>query len=91
MGLGMIFSFVVVGIVCVVVVLCYFELVLMVLVFGLVYIYNYVVMGELIVWMVGWVLILEYVVVVFVVLVGWFGYFMGFLKSWIGFELLMLL
>jgi APA family basic amino acid/polyamine antiporter len=39
-------------------------------------------MGELLAWMVGWALILEYAVGASAVAVGWSGYFVGLLKSW---------
>jgi APA family basic amino acid/polyamine antiporter len=59
----------------------------MVPVSGSAYTYSYAVMGELLAWMVGWALILEYAVAASAVSVGWSGYFMGLLKSWTGFEL----
>src|SRR5678815_817265 len=39
-------------------------------------------MGEVLAWMVGWALILEYAVGASAVAVGWSGYFVGLLKSW---------
>jgi basic amino acid/polyamine antiporter, APA family len=90
-GPGMIWSFVIAGIVCAVAALCYSELSAMVPVSGSAYTYNYAVMGELVAWTVGWALILEYAVAASAVSVGWSGYFMGLLKSWTGFELPLLL
>lgn len=86
-GPGMMLSFVVAGIVCAVAALCYSELASMVPVSGSAYTYTYAVMGEILAWMVGWALILEYAVAASAVSVGWSGYFMGLLKSSLGFEL----
>ena len=61
-GPGMMFSFVIAGFVCAVAALCYSELASMVPVSGSAYTYTYAVMGELLAWMVGWALILEYAV-----------------------------
>jgi len=86
-GPGMMWSFVIAGSVCAVAALCYSELASMVPVSGSAYTYSYAVMGELLAWMVGWALILEYAVAASAVSVGWSGYFMGLVKSWTGFEL----
>ncbi|MDE2437615.1 MAG: amino acid permease [Sphingomonadales bacterium] len=86
-GPGMMWSFVIAGSVCAVAALCYSELASMVPVSGSAYTYSYAVVGELLAWMVGWALILEYAVAASAVSVGWSGYFMGLVKSWTGFEL----
>ncbi|WP_353229295.1 amino acid permease [Novosphingobium sp.] len=83
-GPGMMWSFVIAGFVCAVAALCYSELASMVPVSGSAYTYSYAVVGELLAWMVGWALILEYAVAASAVCVGWSGYFMGLLKSWFG-------
>src|SRR6185437_4699770 len=70
------------GSVCAVAALCYSELASMVPVAGSAYTYTYAVMGELLAWMVGWALILEYAIGASAVAVGWSGYFVGLLKSW---------
>jgi APA family basic amino acid/polyamine antiporter len=54
--------------------LCYSELASMVPVSGSAYTYSYAVLGELLAWMVGWALILEYAVAASAVSVGWSGY-----------------
>ena len=59
--------------------LCYSELASMVPVSGSAYTYTYAVMGELLAWMVGWALILEYAVAASAVSVGWSGYLVGLL------------
>lgn len=86
-GPGMMWSFVIAGAVCAVAALCYSELASMVPVSGSAYTYTYAVVGELLAWMVGWALILEYAVAASAVSVGWSGYFMGLMKSVTGFEL----
>jgi APA family basic amino acid/polyamine antiporter len=51
----------------------------MVPVSGSAYTYSYAVMGELLAWMVGWALVLEYAIAAGAVAVGWSGYFVGML------------
>ena len=53
--------------------LCYSELASMVPVAGSAYTYTYAVMGEMLAWMVGWALILEYALGASAVAVGWSG------------------
>ncbi|MGA9659017.1 MAG: amino acid permease [Asticcacaulis sp.] len=86
-GPGMMFSFVIAGLVCAVAALCYSELASMVPVSGSAYTYTYAVMGELMAWMVGWALVLEYAVAASAVCVGWSGYIMGLVKNTTGFHL----
>ena len=86
-GPGMMLSFVIAGFVCAVAALCYSELASMVPVSGSAYTYTYAVMGELLAWMVGWALILEYAVGASAVAVGWSGYFVGQLQNQLGLEL----
>src|SRR6201987_3862628 len=86
-GPGMMLSFIIAGAVCAVAALCYSELASMVPVSGSAYTYTYAVVGELLAWMVGWALILEYAVAASAVSVGWSGYFMGLLKSVTGLQL----
>ncbi len=83
-GPGMMFSFVVAGFVCAVAALCYSELASMVPVSGSAYTYTYAVLGELIAWIVGWALILEYAVACSAVAVGWSGYFVGLIQHSFG-------
>jgi APA family basic amino acid/polyamine antiporter len=80
-GPGMMYSFVIAGIVCAMTALIYSEIAAMVPVAGSAYTYSYAVLGELIAWMVGWALILEYAVAAGAVAVGWSGYANGFLRE----------
>lgn len=86
-GPGMMISFVIAGFVCAVAALCYSELSSMVPVSGSAYTYTYAVMGELLAWMVGWALILEYAVAAGAVSVGWSGYFVGLMSNSLGIEI----
>jgi APA family basic amino acid/polyamine antiporter len=54
---------------------------------GSAYTYTYVVIGELLAWIVGWSLILEYSLVVSAVAVGWSGYAAPLLEAWLGFPM----
>jgi APA family basic amino acid/polyamine antiporter len=86
-GPGMMLSFVLAGFVCAVAALCYSELASMIPVSGSAYTYTYAVMGEVLAWIVGWALVLEYAVAASTVSVGWSGYFLGQLRGWFGIEL----
>src|SRR5438034_4714133 len=55
--------------------LCYAELASMIPVSGSAYTYSYATLGEIIAWVIGWDLILEYAVGNMAVAVGWSGYF----------------
>ncbi|MBA2936041.1 amino acid permease [Sphingomonas sp. CGMCC 1.13654] len=80
-GPGMMLSFAVAGLVCAFAALCYSELSSMVPVAGSAYTYSYAVMGELMAWLVGWALILEYALGASAVAVGWSGHIVGLLDS----------
>jgi basic amino acid/polyamine antiporter, APA family len=83
-GPGMMLSFIIAGFVCAVAALCYAEMAAMVPVSGSAYTYSYAVMGEILAWMVGWALILEYAVAAGAVSVGWSGYVVGLLNNALG-------
>jgi APA family basic amino acid/polyamine antiporter len=74
-GPAVILSFVVAGIACGFAALCYAELASMIPVSGSAYTYSYATLGEIIAWIIGWDLILEYAVGNMAVAVGWSGYF----------------
>ncbi len=85
-GPGMMYSFIIAGVVCALTALIYAEIASMVPVSGSAYTYTYAFLGEIIAWMVGWALILEYAVAAGAVAVGWSGYANGFLRE-IGYAL----
>ena len=80
-GPGMMLAFVIAAIVCGLAALAYAELAAMVPVSGSAYTYTYGVLGELIAWVVGWALGLEYGIGAAVVCVGWSGYMNGLLTA----------
>src|SRR5881394_986004 len=80
-GPAVILSFAIAGAICACAALAYAEVATMIPASGSAYTYSYVVFGELIAWMIGVALILEYTLVVSAVAVGWSGYATGFLNS----------
>lgn len=81
-GPAVILSFVIAGLICACAALAYAEMATMIPASGSAYTYSYVVIGELIAWIVGWSLILEYSLVVSAVAVGWSGYAAPLLHEW---------
>src|SRR5512137_117962 len=73
-GPGIILSFVVAGAACACAALCYAELAAMIPVAGSAYTYGYATLGELLAWIIGWDLILEYMVGASLVSIGWSAY-----------------
>src|SRR3954463_9776857 len=73
-GPAVILSFAIAGLICAAAALAYAEMATMIPASGSAYTYTYVVVGELLAWIVGWSLILEYSLVVSAVAVGWSGY-----------------
>jgi APA family basic amino acid/polyamine antiporter len=67
--------------------LCYAEMASMIPIAGSAYTYAYATMGELIAWIIGWDLILEYLVGAATVSVGWSGYVCAFVKNVTGHDL----
>ena len=74
-------SFVLGGVVCAFVGLCYAELAAMLPVSGGTYTYTYATLGELVAWIIGWDLILEYAMGAATVSVGWSGYITSLLHN----------
>ena len=79
-------SFVIAGVASAAAALCYAEFAGMIPVAGSAYTYGYAVLGELVAWVIGWDLLLEYALVVAVVSIGWSGYVQALL-SLFGFTL----
>lgn len=80
-GPGIVFSYIMAGLACAFSALAYAELAAMIGGCGSAYGYAYVGFGELIAWIVGWDLMLEYAISVSTVSVGWSGYFSDLLRS----------
>ena len=67
--------------------LCYAEFASMIPIAGSAYTYSYATMGELIAWIIGWDLILEYALGAATVAIAWAQYFNDFLQTFFGFHL----
>jgi len=80
-GPALIISFILLGLVCGLAALCYAELAAMIPQAGSAYAYSYATLGELIAWIIGWDLILEYAVGNVAVAVAWGGYFNSLLTA----------
>ncbi|MGA9174523.1 MAG: amino acid permease, partial [Thermoactinomyces sp.] len=80
-GPALILSFVVAGLACLFAALAYAEFASLVPVSGSVYTYSYATLGEFIAWIIGWDLILEYLLAVSAVSSGWSGYFKSLLEG----------
>src|SRR5271157_5740048 len=75
-------SFVVAAIGCAFAGLCYSEFSTMIPIAGSAYTYSYATMGELLAWVIGWDLVLEYAVGASTVAVSWSGYLRSLLLDW---------
>jgi APA family basic amino acid/polyamine antiporter len=74
-GPALMLSYVLAGVTCIFAALCYAEFASMVPVAGSAYTYAYATLGELVAWIIGWDLVLEYAVGAATVANGWSGYF----------------
>ena len=79
-GPAIILSFAIAALTCACTALCYAELAAMIPVAGSAYTYGYATLGEVFAWVIGWDLILEYVVGASLVAIGWSGYCVNFLN-----------
>jgi len=80
-GPAVVLSFVVSGLACAFAALCYAEFASMIPVAGSAYTYAYATLGQLLAWIIGWDLILEYAVGSIAVSIGWSGYFVDLLHG----------
>jgi APA family basic amino acid/polyamine antiporter len=85
-GPGIMLSFCLAGLGCLFAGLCYAEFSSMIPVAGSAYTYGYATLGELVAWIIGWDLILEYLFAASTVAVGWAGYFTAFMTE-LGFKI----
>ena len=82
-GPALVFSFVLLGVCCALAGLCYAELASMIPQAGSAYAYSYATLGELVAWIIGWDLILEYAVGNVAVAISWGDYFKSLVGDWI--------
>lgn len=80
-GPAIVVSFILAGIACALAALCYSELASMIPVSGSAYSYAYATLGELMAWIIGWDLVLEYALASSTVAIGWAGYLTSFLGA----------
>ncbi|WP_207494123.1 amino acid permease [Aridibaculum aurantiacum] len=80
-GPGIAFLFIITAVTCGFSALCYAEFASRVPIAGSAYTYAYVSFGELIAWIIGWALILEYAIGNIVVAISWSGYFNNLLEA----------
>ena len=80
-GPAVIFLFIFTAIACGFAAFAYAEFASMVPVAGSAYTYSYVAFGEIIAWIVGWALVLEYAIAASAVSVGWSGYMVGLVEN----------
>jgi basic amino acid/polyamine antiporter, APA family len=80
-GPSLIISFVITGIACGFAALCYAEFASMVPISGSAYTYSYATLGEVVAWIIGWDLIIEYAVGNVAVAISWANYFKTFVSG----------
>src|SRR5215216_4413162 len=80
-GPALVFSFVLLGGACALAALCYAELAAMIPQAGSAYAYSYATLGELVAWIIGWDLMLEYAVGNVAVAISWGDYFNSLVRA----------
>ncbi len=80
-GPALVISFMLTAIACGFAALCYAEFASMVPVAGSAYTYSYATLGELVAWIIGWDLIIEYAIGNVAVAISWSGYFQELLRG----------
>ena len=83
-GPGIVFSFILSGVLCAFAGLCYSELAAMIPIAGSAYTYTYTTLGELIAWIIGWDLVLEYAFGAITVAISWSGYLVSLVQRTFG-------
>jgi APA family basic amino acid/polyamine antiporter len=83
-GPSLMISFVITAVVCAFTALCYAEMAAMVPISGSAYTYSYATLGELVAWIIGWDLILEYAIGNVAVAISWANYFRSFMQDAFG-------
>ncbi|HEY6762991.1 MAG TPA: amino acid permease [Baekduia sp.] len=86
-GPAIILSFALAGLTCIFSALSYSELAAAIPISGSAYTYSYATLGELVAWIIGWDLIIEYGFSVATIAVGWGGYLKDLLDSLFGLSL----
>ncbi|HET7025355.1 MAG TPA: amino acid permease [Gemmatimonadales bacterium] len=80
-GPAVVLSFILAGVASIFAALCYSEFASLVPMAGSAYTYGYATLGELIAWIIGWDLVLEYALGAVTVAIGWSGYVVSFLDG----------
>jgi len=80
-GPALMLSFIITAVVCGFTALCYAEFASLVPIAGSAYTYSYATLGELIAWVIGWDLIIEYAVGNIAVAISWANYFKTFMRG----------
>jgi APA family basic amino acid/polyamine antiporter len=78
-GPSLMVSFMLTAVICSLVAICYAELASMIPISGSAYTYSYATLGELVAWIIGWDLVIEYGVSAVAVAISWSSYFTSFL------------
>src|SRR5436853_3918848 len=84
-GPALVLSFLFLGVACALAGLCYAEMAAMIPQAGSAYAYSYATLGEVVAWIIGWDLILEYAVGNVAVAISWGDYFKSLLGGWVSF------
>src|SRR6201994_4298009 len=80
-GPAVVYSFIFAGFGCLFAGLCYAEFAAMIPIAGSAYTYGYATLGELVAWIIGWDLVLEYAFGAATVASGWSGYFVSLVEQ----------
>src|SRR4051812_16257471 len=86
-GPGVMWSYIIAGVGCAFAGLCYVEFASMIPIAGSAYTYSYATMGELVAWIIGWDLILEYALGAATVAIAWSEYLNKLCEAFFGFTI----